>query len=348
MACDILSVEKRKEDSGSNLQSKLKNLDAKSGFIADVIVAHEDEPNLMESDKEPNHAFASQIKQTQLTFDLQSEYQVDKENEKREAKRRSRGISSAKSITSCSATGKVSPKNFLEGRTHQTRLPALNFKSTHTNDDSLHRQREYARYPKSPQRPKHPTPGSLLSALPNQLQHSQVQENVRFDPKSDSFNASAKRPTDGIMTVRALKLCDSKNVIVNAKVATALQKGSKLSFQLNLSNCGIRDFDLVYIFSPVNKKTFQNRTEINISNNQITVDGISIILSRIFEMGLKIGVIDASKNQLNESTLPVILNFVKNRKNDLTDIDLRQNSIDPAKMADLVQEIRICGVMVLL
>lgn len=348
MACDILSVDKRKDDSGSNLQSKLNNLDAKSGFIADVIVAHEDEPNLMESDREPNQAFVSQKKLTQLTFNLQSEYKVEKENDGRRAQGQSRDASSINSMTSNSATGKQSKKNFLEGRTHQIKFQLLSAKANHTAEDPRHSPYNHPRHAKSPNRSRPLPPVSPLPSIPQQLKHSYVQDIVRFDSKNESVNTNYKQSPDDIMTVRAIKICEAKTVVANAKVTSALQKGSKLSYQLNLSNCGIKDVDLVNIFSPPNKKTFQNKTEINVSSNQITNDGLSIILSRMSEMDLKIGVINASKNDIDERCLPLILKFVKNHKNDLTDIDLTKNRIDQTNTLDLVQEIRVCGVMVVL
>jgi hypothetical protein len=139
--------------------------------------------------------------------------------------------------------------------------------------------------------------------------------------------ASDSKKVVALLTLRASKMISvqTSDKFSNNRITQQIKSGPKFDFLLNLSNLAITDKDLVQLFKQ--KQLFADRSDINLSGNDITDDGFSIFLHQMSQMKLKFGNINFSKNKLSEKSLELVLFFLRNFKNELTDIEMSKNPI---------------------
>jgi hypothetical protein len=302
--------------------------------LSELIVIR-DEPNLLESETgEPLGAPDDKVpfKMSPALSNI-----VGKENQgtlEDDPSSNSQNITSFQSVSGKSPAVRKQPRTFLPGRPVPQLAPQLLPITPPANNDAYKSAPDVHFLPK-----RLPSPNLTLSIVQT---YGQMDPSPGFPTLSD---APMLRLTD-LLTKRAAKIYDTKTMVSNPKVTSQIQKGSKMNYCINLSNLGIRDQDLAALLQ--NKKVLAGKTEVNLSGNLLTDDGVSVLLFRVAESNFKVGQISLSKNKVTERSLHLLFKFLRHCKNDLTDVDMTKNGISDSGTAAIVDAIQNEGVLLLL
>lgn len=334
MESEILSAEGKKETSGSTLVGKLQRLDDKSAKLSELIVIR-DEPNLLESDVGEPLGLPEDKAPFKMSPALSNI--VGRENQgtlEGDPSSNSQNVVSFQSASGKSPVARKPPRNFLQGRAAPQIAPPMLPLGPPPNSDA------YKSAPDANYLPRRlPSPNLTLSII-------QAYGQMETGPSSPAPAEASRFRLIDLLTKRAAKIYDAKASISNPKLTAQLQKGSKINYCLNLSGLGLRDQDLAVLLQ--NKKILAGKTDLNLSGNLLTDDGVSILLFRMAESNSKVGQINFSRNKATERSLHLLFKFLRHCKNDLTDVDLTKNGINEPATAGIVDAIQNEGVLLLL
>jgi hypothetical protein len=172
----------------------------------------------------------------------------------------------------------------------------------------------------------------LNSSITSQISRvSQVDKNLLISTNTVNSNSHiSKQKTDSfgkdLLTPRAAKLLfHSEKALKSTNYTRFLGTINQNSLDLNLSNQGLSDDDLIAL--SLNSPAFLQKADLNLANNQLTIDGVSIYLYQCVRCGSSFSSLDLRKNKISERIIELIRLYVKNYLNDLVDVDLRDNGI---------------------
>lgn len=170
----------------------------------------------------------------------------------------------------------------------------------------------------------------FLSPIKKQVSKS---PNIKLPNKKDRLNK--------ILTLRAEKLINQASNLEHQKLTKILAMIAKTSVELSLNNTQLQDIDMAYIVSK--SKPNSKLIELSVSTNELTTDGLSIILfwiSKKKELN-SIGTLNLQRNKIDETGVEILSLFLKDFPNSLHDIDLRNNMNVTEELLSCCKKIKI-------
>ena len=144
---------------------------------------------------------------------------------------------------------------------------------------------------------------------------------------SSKVRRSDSKPSGFQLTSRAKKLLSSKDSPTTNRISKLISNINKSTLSIAITGVNLTDIDLVAL---TRQAKFSSKiTDINFSNNELTSDGLSVLLNWISssEELKTCGSLTLKNNKIDKSGIEMLNLFVSSQHNMLHDVDLRANPI---------------------
>jgi len=156
--------------------------------------------------------------------------------------------------------------------------------------------------------------------------------------RPEELDISELDPYAELLTARANKLVSrSDSIALSANLAKLANPSKGEVTEFNASQQGLKDQDLLALC--IKSKALFSRSHVNLANNALTIDGLSVFLFYAAQNSIQAGSLDLRRNKINERAVELISVFLSRYPNLISDIDLRENGIQRDGLGDKLKVI---------